>query len=163
MLFLFMAALALSAVSASDEEEKQLSQGCCPESWYSFNGRCYKYFDSRMTWGEAELLCVSEGANLVSIHSLEEHNFVKHLIKNFDPTQGFSWIGLTDIHKEGGWMWSDGSKFGFTLWNTIQPDNDKGNEHCVHTNTGTAFKWNDNGCSLTFTFVCKTRIDYHEQ
>ncbi|CAB1441698.1 unnamed protein product [Pleuronectes platessa] len=32
-----------------------------------------------------------EGANLVVIHSLEEENFVKALIKN-DSAEGFNWI-----------------------------------------------------------------------
>ncbi|XP_075306019.1 galactose-specific lectin nattectin-like [Odontesthes bonariensis] len=160
MLFLFMAALALSAVSPSDEQElqePQLLRGGCPMFWYSFNGRCYKYIASRMTWGEAELHCVSEGANLVSIHSLKEHNFVNSLIKNFDPTQGLTWIGLTDVHKEGGWMWSDGSKVSFFIWNSNQPDNAGGNEHCGHTNHGTAFRWNDCPCSDALSFVCESR------
>ncbi|XP_072226477.1 galactose-specific lectin nattectin-like [Leuresthes tenuis] len=157
MLFLFMAALALGAASPSDEQELQLQQGSCPMFWYSFNGRCYKYVASHMTWGEAELHCVSEETNLVSIHSLEEHNFVTSLIKNIDPTQGFTWIGLTDVHKEGGWMWSDGSKVGFTQWDINQPDNAGGHEHCGHTNFGTAFKWNDNMCSHALGFVCASR------
>ncbi|XP_075305906.1 type-2 ice-structuring protein-like [Odontesthes bonariensis] len=160
MLFLFMAALALSAVSPSDEQElqePQLLRGSCPMFWYSFNGRCYKYIASRMTWGEAELHCVREQANLVSIHSLEEHTFVNSLIKNFDPTQGFTWIGLTDVHKEGGWMWSDGSTVSFTQWSQNQPDNARVNEHCGHTNFGTAFKWNDRPCSHALTFVCASR------
>uniref|UniRef100_A0A3B4ZHN7 C-type lectin domain-containing protein n=1 Tax=Stegastes partitus TaxID=144197 RepID=A0A3B4ZHN7_9TELE len=83
-------------------------RGTCPMFWYSYNGRCYKYVASRLTWADAELHCLSEGANLVSIHSLQEHNFVNSLIENFDPARAYTWIGLSDIHKEGSWMWSDG-------------------------------------------------------
>ncbi|XP_075333315.1 ladderlectin-like [Odontesthes bonariensis] len=154
MLFLFMAALALSAVSPSDEQELQLMQGSCPMFSFSFNGRCYKHITTRLTWGEAELHCVSEGANLVSIHSLQEHEFVNFMIKNFDPNQDITWIGLTDVHKEGGWMWSDGSKVNFTLWSENQPDNIGANEHCVNTNSGRAFRWNDLPCSEAHPFVC---------
>uniref|UniRef100_A0A3B3X1D3 C-type lectin domain-containing protein n=1 Tax=Poecilia mexicana TaxID=48701 RepID=A0A3B3X1D3_9TELE len=83
----------------------------CPEFWYSFNGRCYKYIATKMTWADAELYCRSVDSNLVSIHSLEEHNFVNVMIKSYDPTQAFTWIGLSDLHKEGSWMWSDGGNY----------------------------------------------------
>uniref|UniRef100_A0A8C9ZTL5 C-type lectin domain-containing protein n=1 Tax=Sander lucioperca TaxID=283035 RepID=A0A8C9ZTL5_SANLU len=105
----------------------ELLRGNCPLFWFSFNGRCYKYVATHLTWADAELHCVSEGGNLVSIHSLEEENFIKSLIKNFDHAQGFTWIGLSDIHKEGTWMWSDGSRVDFDFWNNL--------------------KWNDRPCS----------------
>uniref|UniRef100_A0A3P8QTH6 C-type lectin domain-containing protein n=1 Tax=Astatotilapia calliptera TaxID=8154 RepID=A0A3P8QTH6_ASTCA len=55
---------------------------------------CYMHNAVTMTWADAELHCVSEGTNLVSIHG----------------ENVFTWIGLGDIHKEGRWMWSDGSQ-----------------------------------------------------
>uniref|UniRef100_A0A3B3X559 C-type lectin domain-containing protein n=1 Tax=Poecilia mexicana TaxID=48701 RepID=A0A3B3X559_9TELE len=76
MWFLFLFCLALAAEPPSDGQELKLVRGGCPLFWFSFQGRCYKYVASGMTWGEAELHCVSEGANLVSIHSLDENNFV---------------------------------------------------------------------------------------
>jgi len=155
MLFLFMAAL--SAVSASDEEEMQLWQGCCPGSWYSFNSRCYKYIATHMTWIDAELHCLSTGSNLVSIHSQEEENFVKHLIKSYDHAEGFTWIGLTDCQKNYAWLWSDGTPFDFECWSRKQPNNYKGLQDCVYTNGGKDKKWNDRKCFLKFSFVCATR------
>ncbi|KAK1880157.1 Galactose-specific lectin nattectin [Dissostichus eleginoides] len=78
----------------------KLQRGSCPMFWYSFNNRCYKYIAADMDWSDAEFHCVSEGANLVSLHSQGEENFVKSLIKNFDPAEGYTWIGLSDIPKE---------------------------------------------------------------
>ncbi|XP_044026912.1 lactose-binding lectin l-2-like [Siniperca chuatsi] len=157
LLFLFLFGLALGAESPSGDHQVQLQRDNCPMFWYSFNGRCYKYVATRMTWADAELHCVSDGANLVSIHSLKEENFVKSLIKNFDHAQGDTWIGLSDIQKEGGWMWSDGSAVNFVYWNVREPNNSGGNEHCGHTNFGTDLKWNDLPCSQTFAFVCASR------
>ncbi|XP_063754755.1 lactose-binding lectin l-2-like [Eleginops maclovinus] len=109
---------------------------------------------THLTWADAELYCVSEGANLVSIHSQEQDHFVKTLIKNFDPNEGFTWIGLSDLHKEGSWMWSDGTAANFFFWDAGQPDN-LGGEHCGHHNL--AHKWNDWICSKTIPSVCALR------
>ncbi|KAK1880806.1 Lactose-binding lectin l-2 [Dissostichus eleginoides] len=155
LLFLFLLGLALGAVSPSDDPQGKLQRGSCPMFWYSFNNRCYKYIAADMDWSDAEFHCVSEGANLVSIHSQGEENFVKSLIKNFDPAEGYTWIGLSDIPKEGRWMWSDGSAVNFVFWNSGQPDN-AGNEDCGHTNS--LQKWNDFPCSKTIPSVCASRI-----
>ncbi|XP_022074993.1 lactose-binding lectin l-2-like [Acanthochromis polyacanthus] len=160
ILFLFFFGLALGAVIPTDDHEVMLHQGNCSMFWSRFNGRFYKYIATRMTWADAELHCVSEGANLVSIHSTDEQNFVTSLIKNFDPAQNLTWIGLSDIHKEGAWMWSDGSKVNFVFWNAGEPSNGEGREHCGHTNFDTGFKWNDVTCSRTFPFVCASRTVY---
>ncbi|XP_015249663.1 PREDICTED: lactose-binding lectin l-2-like [Cyprinodon variegatus] len=155
--FLFLFGLTLAAEPPADKQELKLMRGGCPLFWFSFGDRCYKYFGSRVTWGDAELLCVSEEGNLVSIHSQEEHDFVNLLIKNFDPIQGPTWIGLTDFHREGGWIWSDGSKHRFSIWSQGNPNNFDGYEHCAHTNDGSQYYWNDVPCSRTFAFVCASR------
>ncbi|XP_078120261.1 lactose-binding lectin l-2-like [Sander vitreus] len=151
---LFLFGLTLGAVSLSDGYPVNLLRSNCPMFWYSFNGRCYKYVATLLTWADAELHCVSEGGNLVSIHSLEEEDFIKSLIKNFDHAQAWTWIGLSDIHKEGSWMWSDGSRVDFVYWNTGEPNNYNSREHCVHNNVGEDLKWNDLPCSLTKPSVC---------
>uniref|UniRef100_A0A671WFJ0 C-type lectin domain-containing protein n=1 Tax=Sparus aurata TaxID=8175 RepID=A0A671WFJ0_SPAAU len=107
-----------------------------PQGQQNLNGRCYKYVATHLTWADAELYCVSQGANLVSIHSLEEQEFVNSLIKDFDHAQGFTWNGLSDTQKEGGWMWSDGSAVDFKFWDAGDPDDNKGAEDCEHNNTG---------------------------
>uniref|UniRef100_A0A8C6SI60 C-type lectin domain-containing protein n=1 Tax=Neogobius melanostomus TaxID=47308 RepID=A0A8C6SI60_9GOBI len=130
-----------SFISRSDNSANTLERGSCPPFWFSFDGRCYKYVSSPLTWVDAELYCVAEQANLVSIHSMKEHKFVKSLIENFDHRQGLTWIGLSDTQKESGWMWSDGGK-----------------EHCCEINSGPDGNWNDYPCSETLPSVCASRI-----
>ncbi|XP_034083098.1 lactose-binding lectin l-2-like [Gymnodraco acuticeps] len=151
LVFLFLLGLALGAVSSSDDPEMVLERSSCPSFWFSFNGRCYKYIATKMTWADAELHCLSQGGNLVSIHGKREESFVKLLIKNFDLAQGPTWIGLSDIHKEGSWMWSDGCVAKFLFWNKGEPNNRRG-EDCVHNNW--SGMWNDKTCSTTFPSVC---------
>uniref|UniRef100_A0A8C6SID7 C-type lectin domain-containing protein n=1 Tax=Neogobius melanostomus TaxID=47308 RepID=A0A8C6SID7_9GOBI len=154
LLFLLLGvSLGLASPSGLSEVKVKLVRGGCPPFWFSFKGRCYKYVSSHLTWADAELYCVSERANLVSIHSLEEHNFVKSLIQNFDHRQGLTWIGLSDTQKEG-WMWSDGSPVDFSQWNTGEPNNVGGNEDCALVNFGSELKWNDGTCSDRRPSVC---------
>ncbi|XP_034097052.1 lactose-binding lectin l-2-like [Gymnodraco acuticeps] len=131
-MLLFLFGLALGAVSPSDDPQGKLQRGSCPMFWFSFNNRCYKYIAKDLTWAAAELQCVSEGANLVSIHSQGEQKFVTSLIKNFDPVEGYTWIGLSDVHQEGSWMWSDGSAAKLFFWHTGEPNNARGVQHCRH-------------------------------
>ncbi|XP_029976945.1 lactose-binding lectin l-2-like [Salarias fasciatus] len=161
MLFLFLCFLALCAAAPLEEKNMKLQRRGCPPFWFNFKDRCYRYVAADKTWADAELYCVSQGANLVSIHSKEEHNFVNWLIKGLNPQQNYTWIGLSDVHKEGAWiwsdgawMWSDGSRFDFAVWDVGQPDNYQGIEHCGHTNFGKLFQWNDARCSFLWHFVC---------
>ncbi|XP_065325663.1 lactose-binding lectin l-2-like [Pelmatolapia mariae] len=159
LLFLFGLTLGAPSESPSEDHKVKLLRGNCPMFWWNFNGRCYKYVATRMTWADAELYCVSQRANLVSIYSEEEENFVRSFIKNFDHTEERTWIGLSDLHKEGRWMWSDGCAVSFTYWSPKQPDNWQGIEHCGHNNFETNNKkWNDVPCSVTYTSVCATRV-----
>ncbi|XP_054914869.1 ladderlectin-like [Poeciliopsis prolifica] len=154
ILLFFLFGLSQAAVVPSDRQE----WGSCFPSWFGFNGRCYKFVATPMTWADAEQHCVNQGANLVSIHSLEEENFVKMLIRNFDPTQRPNWIGLSDIHKDGRYFWSDGSRFDFTFWKTGEPNDSRQSEPCVHTNWRQNKKWNDTLCGAKYSFVCKARL-----
>uniref|UniRef100_A0A3B4F006 C-type lectin domain-containing protein n=1 Tax=Pundamilia nyererei TaxID=303518 RepID=A0A3B4F006_9CICH len=156
LLLLFMILFLFLFLFSLGNQTVKLLRGNCPMFWYSFNGRCYKYVATHMTWADAELYCVSEKANLVSIYSEEEEEFVKSLIKNFDHAEGRTWIGLSDLHKEGRWMWSDGCAVSFVYWHARQPDNEGGAEHCGHNNYDT--KWNDVPCSRTYASVCATRV-----
>ncbi|XP_010766078.1 ladderlectin-like [Notothenia coriiceps] len=155
LVFLFLLGLALGAVSSSDDPPMELQQDTCPSFWFSFNGRCYKYFNTERTWADAELYCVSQGGNLVSIHSTEEEDFVKFLIKSSDPAEGYTWIGLNDIAKEGRWMWSDGCAAKYFFWYRGEPNNSGRGEDCVLNNW--RGKWNDGPCSATFPSVCASR------
>ncbi|XP_060933251.1 lactose-binding lectin l-2-like, partial [Limanda limanda] len=159
-LLLLLFALTLGAVSPSDGPEVKLQRGNCPMFWFSFNNRCYKYVSTHMTWADAELYSVSQGANLVSIHSLDEHNFIEALMKNFDHAEGWTWIGLRDLHKEGSWMWSDGCGVNFTYWSPGEPNNGRRREHCVHTNYSKDKKWNDAFCTFCLPSVCASHIIY---
>ncbi|XP_051812111.1 echinoidin-like [Acanthochromis polyacanthus] len=153
ILLLFLFALALGAVIPSDDQSVKLQRGNCPQFWFSFNGRCYKYIATTMTWAIAEFYCVSQGAHLVSIHSADEQNFVNSLISSFDYSAKPIWIGLNDLFHEGTFTWSDGSEVNFDFWNTGEPDDYGSRENCGQS-SGPSFKWNDYSCTSSCPAVC---------
>ncbi|XP_035285342.1 lactose-binding lectin l-2-like isoform X2 [Anguilla anguilla] len=126
----------------------------CPEGWKGFNGCCYKHFDLLKNWWEAESHCMNLGGHLASVHSNVEYQFLRELNKYSDPHDSIFWIGLTDIQKEGTWVWSDRSAVDFTTWNPGQPDDWQGVEDCVHANVPEQKNWNDVYCSQTYHFIC---------
>uniref|UniRef100_A0A8C6TAT9 C-type lectin domain-containing protein n=1 Tax=Neogobius melanostomus TaxID=47308 RepID=A0A8C6TAT9_9GOBI len=97
--------------------------------WTPFGTRCFKFFDSHLTWTEAEKSCQSLGANLASIHSAEEHTFISGLIKEANGENWQTWIGGQDAVQENLWLWSDGSVWDYSNWGEEEPNNAGGNEH----------------------------------
>ncbi|XP_019940818.1 CD209 antigen-like protein E [Paralichthys olivaceus] len=88
--------------------------GRCLPNWALHNSSCY-YFSClkspsvKKTWHESREDCISRGADLVVIDNQKEQEFVTEGIKSFfSPRGGWtrgSWIGITDIEKEGTWVW----------------------------------------------------------
>lgn len=155
-LLLYLLGLTLAAGLPLDDQDVKLTRGNCPLFWFHFNGSCYKYVVKKLTWAKAELNCVSQAANLVSIQSLQENTFVMALIKNFEGQH--TWIGLADGQEEKALMWSDGSPLNFGDWFPGEPNDQYGNEDCVHTNFSPSEQWNDEQCNNYYTSVCKLCI-----
>ncbi|KAG7455091.1 hypothetical protein MATL_G00252700 [Megalops atlanticus] len=134
-------------------------QCTCPDGWANFQDRCFQYIATKKTWTDAEAHCVSLGANLVSLHSKEEHQFLKKLIRSHDLNENPTWIGLSDCQKLKAWFWSDGSKADFFQWNSGEPNFVNNGECCVHTNWSKQKNWNDIPCRYSYPFVCSFRMD----
>eukprot|EP00058_Branchiostoma_floridae_P006226 XP_002591714.1 hypothetical protein BRAFLDRAFT_80809 [Branchiostoma floridae] len=54
----------------------------CPSGWRDRNNYCYKLMTDRVNWKTADANCKKQRANLASIHSQAEMNFVSALITN---------------------------------------------------------------------------------
>ena len=64
---------------------------------------------------------MAHGSHLVSIHSIEEHDFVFSLI----PAETDAYIGLVNDNS-----WKDGSAFDYTKWAPAEPNNAADGQHC---------------------------------
>ena len=63
----------------------------CPNDWLEHDKYCYKHIDDVETWAEAKLNCARLGANLVSIHTTREEDFLMYLYRNRNVT--LVWTG----------------------------------------------------------------------
>uniref|UniRef100_A0A8C9V9L1 C-type lectin domain-containing protein n=1 Tax=Scleropages formosus TaxID=113540 RepID=A0A8C9V9L1_SCLFO len=115
------------------------------------------FVNMNKSWNEAQSYCREKYTDLVTIDNPEEMNRVINRV-NLTGYTGPAWIGL---EKGNSWNWqwsleerllySDGQT-GFSNWDSGQPNNYQGKEHCVQMCS--SGKWKDISCENTFSFVC---------
>ncbi|XP_061416055.1 macrophage mannose receptor 1-like [Lethenteron reissneri] len=133
----------------------------CPEGWAPFAGRCYWVVTSlvrRTTWNEALFTCQRIGAQLLSINSVDEQDYINSLIPDLQNNRVVDfWIGASDKERDGEMKWSDGTAVsGFTNWAANHPRNTPGRWDCGQIYTGSeSGKWETTDCIKVQSFVCE--------
>ncbi|XP_074538583.1 galactose-specific lectin nattectin-like [Halichoeres trimaculatus] len=126
----------------------------CPAGWTQFESHCYLFQHSAMAWADAEKHCTTLGANLVSLHSKEQHAFLQNTLRNMAGKLVNIWVGGYDAVKEGVWLWSDGNHFDFKSWSPGEPNDYNRQEDCMEMNFLGRDNINDNTCSKSRSFFC---------
>ncbi|KAJ8337089.1 hypothetical protein SKAU_G00383090 [Synaphobranchus kaupii] len=128
----------------------------CPAGWTEYNDRCFKYISGATDWADAEINCENIGGNLASVHSEEEYAFIRQLVKQADSSEPTFWMGLSNHYKADTWLWSDGTRVDFTLWNPGEP-NKGGPSFGLLGNYKKTKGWNDLGHQWKEPSVCALR------
>ncbi|KAK0067569.1 secretory phospholipase A2 receptor [Biomphalaria pfeifferi] len=131
----------------------------CGQGWINYKDSCYLLAQSNITWSEARSKCLQESAELTSIHSLEENEFITSLL----PNNYKFWIGLESLMSKKDHRWTDNSSinvFGFDVWSKILWKLSPG--LCVYIESKTGY-WKTSGCQYISDsgYICK-RHKYNE-
>uniref|UniRef100_A0A8C9TTG1 Mannose receptor C-type 2 n=1 Tax=Scleropages formosus TaxID=113540 RepID=A0A8C9TTG1_SCLFO len=141
-----------------DEERQE-----CDVGWQPFQAGCYRLTAEKQTWEDAQKTCQKMEANLVSIHTLSELEFI---IRNLKKSVDELWIGLHDTKMQMNFEWSDRTPVIFTYWHPFEPNNFRNmQEDCV-TMWGPEGRWNDSPCNISLPSICKKqaqRTEGHKQ
>nr|ADK39270.1 lectoxin-Vind1 [Varanus indicus] len=131
---------------------------CCPMDWLPYRGYCYRLFNSKLNWLEAELSCQLEasGGHLASIHSNAETSELAKYILKYRSDNGNVWIGMRDFSKNRVWSWTDRTSTSYKPWNTGEPNNLENDEACVELWSPSRYgRWNDENCKSARAYLCK--------
>ncbi|KAM9794140.1 C-type mannose receptor 2-like isoform 1-T1 [Syngnathus typhle] len=125
---------------------------CLGPEWEEFAGFCYKIFEDKKTWAEAQHACGTFGAQLVSVGSLVEQEWLKTTLY-FDDSD--TWTGLNDLAVPGMFVWSDRRPVTLTFWAAGEPNNELPlDDNCVAAAFQTG-RWMRMLCTQLNRFVCK--------
>ncbi|XP_030843327.1 C-type mannose receptor 2-like [Strongylocentrotus purpuratus] len=112
----------------------------CPDAfWTYFQGSCYKFLDNELSFHQALSTCQSltNGqschADLVSIHSAEEQEFIASLCLEHNAGTWY-WIGLHQPDSSGPFLWSDVTPVSHTNWDSRLSQPTNGHRDCAGTN-----------------------------
>ncbi|CAJ1076237.1 C-type mannose receptor 2 [Xyrichtys novacula] len=124
----------------------------CDVGWQAFQAGCYKLTSEKLDWDTAQKTCQKREANLVSIHTLPELEFVLNSLRR-DIDQ--IWIGLHDTNMQMDFQWTDNTPVIFTYWHPYEPNNFRNTqEDCVSV-WGAEGRWDDSPCNMTLPSICK--------
>nr|Q71RQ9.1 RecName: Full=Snaclec stejaggregin-B subunit beta-1; Flags: Precursor [Trimeresurus stejnegeri]AAQ15158.1 stejaggregin-B beta chain-1 [Trimeresurus stejnegeri] len=119
----------------------------CPSDWSSYDLYCYRVFQEKKNWEDAEKFCRQQhtDSHLVSFDSSEEADFVASKtfpVLNYDLV----WIGLGSVWNACKLQWSDGTELKYNAWSA--------ESECI-TSKSIDNQWFTRSCSQTYPFVCK--------
>ncbi|XP_051784470.1 C-type lectin domain family 3 member A-like [Erpetoichthys calabaricus] len=129
----------------------------CPEGWLLFDLKCYFFSTDIKTWQLSQEQCMSMGGHLVIIESMEEENFLEDKANILTGENYGYWIGLTDLEKEGQFVWVDSRPLDpkYRFWERTEPNGGQ-KENCVQMWLISQWKrWHDFPCVTEARRICE--------
>ncbi|KAK0423777.1 hypothetical protein QR680_008325 [Steinernema hermaphroditum] len=134
-------------------DDKESDKTLCEDGWYYLvtSDFCARSFELRYSWLEAQLYCVENGANLISIHSTMENVVVHNMFAQDDSVERF-WIGAHSPNVNKEYRWIDRSPMFYYYFGTTSLG---WHFHCSTIVPDNYLRWNNVDCDLKHFFICK--------
>ncbi|KAH8371007.1 hypothetical protein KR093_005900, partial [Drosophila rubida] len=119
----------------------------------------YYIAENTSSWFAAMHKCREFGADLVNFETRKDFEAVRN---NLSKKKCY-WIGLSNLSEDGEYhSITTGLSPSFTMWNTNEPNNKNGNEHCAQLidYSSVNLKMNDNHCLDLCLFICQTKLPH---
>jgi len=123
----------------------------CGEGWKRKNDQCFKLFDDKLNYLDANNACIKLGGFLATIKDQD----VQDVLFNF-AAKGGAWIGGQDFLDEGKFAWLQDATLvddSYTNWKTGQPNNIMENQHCMWMRLDGS--WDDVTCKRRENYICQ--------
>ncbi|CAH1265994.1 VCAN [Branchiostoma lanceolatum] len=150
----------------------------CRAGWSGYKNHCYKLTTDAADWETANSRCKLHGANLASITSGDEANFINGIITGAPGGKWGAHLVWFGLHRKDGKFthFTDGSEVSYTNWEPGEPNNNRHlhifgrfqGQDCVgmYSKDGKVSgwffqdkvrrgQWNDDQCYREYPFICK--------
>ncbi|BFZ08887.1 hypothetical protein BsWGS_11926 [Bradybaena similaris] len=137
--------------------------GFCSNGWKYFEGICYFYGNTNVTWEEAKAKCQSLDSTLAEVPSEDVNVFLgsKIVYPHYDDC-ACAWLGGNDFSEEGTFKWASGvTPFSFTYWWGGEPNNAEGGQDCLQLLKRYNYMWDDTDCHKTCNYICQRKVSIH--
>ncbi|KAK1167612.1 lectin-like [Acipenser oxyrinchus oxyrinchus] len=125
---------------------------------YVMNGKCYRFFQMKKDFREAEVYCRNSfaGGHLASVNSATQHDQLVGLVKAANRGPTLTWLGAFDFMETGQYIWAYGSNWGYSYWMPGEPNHGKkgDDQHCLQMFMMDLKWWSLADCSKKRSFIC---------
>ncbi|XP_007540779.1 snaclec coagulation factor IX/factor X-binding protein subunit B-like [Poecilia formosa] len=137
-----------AAAAAEEEEGADLADprfNFCPELWFMYEGRCYKYFSSPKSWYNAEEHCTGVGGHLASVLNPRQYSFLQQIIQT--ASNSLVWLGGFNLQNR--WLWINQDGFYYTNWYQLSS---VPSYPCMFMYS--KYGWANTQCTANIPFIC---------
>ncbi|XP_076880757.1 LOW QUALITY PROTEIN: lymphocyte antigen 75 [Brachyhypopomus gauderio] len=135
----------------------------CEAGWVPWNRYCYRLYGTKAgeqkPYEGAQQACVQDGAQLASIHGLED---IEMINTQFEGDTRSIWIGLKADSNTNLFRWEDGTEVSFTYWARTQPLLLTPDRNSCVVSYEMDHTWSVVSCNISNSFLCKKKGTVNE-